>query len=169
MYSGKSTRALPRVGFPIRRSRGQRLVSTSPGLIAAAHVLHRLLAPRHPPCALRLLIVKNTLYAAMEFSRCSPALVRPNEKAAPWRGLSKLSSAAEVDLVLGELVTGRSHHGRAAHRSKSSGIPRKEVIQPQLPLRLPCYDFTPIIDPTFDGSLPCGLGHRLRVLPTFVV
>src|SRR5215471_2814299 len=52
---------------------------------------------------------------------------------------------------------------------KSSGIPRKEVIQPQLPLRLPCYDFTPIIDPTFDGSLPCGLGHRLRVLPTFVV
>ena len=56
-----------------------------------------------------------------------------------------------------------------AYRSKSSGIPRKEVIQPQLPLRLPCYDFTPIIDPTFDGSLPCGLGHRLRVLPTFVV
>jgi len=44
------------------------------------------------------------------------------------------------------------------------------VIQPQLPLRLPCYDFTPIINPTFDGSLlPCGLGHRLRVLPTFVV
>jgi len=43
------------------------------------------------------------------------------------------------------------------------------VIQPQLPLRLPCYDFTPIINPTLDGSLPCGLGHRLRVLPTFVV
>ena len=52
---------------------------------------------------------------------------------------------------------------------KSSGFPRKEVIQPQLPLRLPCYDFTPIIDPTFDGCLPCGLAHRLRVLPTFVV
>ena len=30
---------------------------------------------------------------------------------------------------------------------------RKEVIQPHLPIRLPCYDFTPIIDPTFDGSL----------------
>src|SRR5947209_14736245 len=51
MYSAGSTRALPRVGFPIRRSRDQRLVSTSPALIAAAHVLHRLLAPRHPPCA----------------------------------------------------------------------------------------------------------------------
>ena len=30
---------------------------------------------------------------------------------------------------------------------------RKEVIQPHLPIRLPCYDFTPIIYPTFDGSL----------------
>ena len=36
-------------------------------------------------------------------------------------------------------------------------FPRKEVIQPQLPLRLPCYDFTPIINPTFDGSLPQGV------------
>ena len=30
---------------------------------------------------------------------------------------------------------------------------RKEVIQPHLPIRLPCYDFTPIIYPTFDGWL----------------
>jgi hypothetical protein len=45
---------------------------------------------------------------------------------------------------------------------------RKEVIQPHLPVRLPCYDFVPIAGPTFDGSLPYGLGHRLRVLPTFV-
>ena len=29
---------------------------------------------------------------------------------------------------------------------------RKEVIQPHLPIRLPCYDFTPITSPTFDGS-----------------
>ena len=27
-------------------------------------------------------------------------------------------------------------------------ILRKEVIQPQVPLRLPCYDFTPVADPT---------------------
>ena len=77
----------------------------------------------------------------------------------------------EVDVLLGELsgLTTEVIEGLSAYRSKSSGFPRKEVIQPQLPLRLPCYDFTPIIDPTFDGSLPCGLGHRLRVLPTFVV
>jgi hypothetical protein len=80
MYSGASTTALPVVGFPIRRSRGQRLVSTSPELIAAAHVLLRLLAPRHPPCALILLIEKNSLVTAMEFSRCARKPVRPTEK-----------------------------------------------------------------------------------------
>jgi hypothetical protein len=48
-------------------------------------------------------------------------------------------------------------------------IPRKEVIQPQLPLRLPCYDFTPVTNSTFDRSLPCGLGHGLRVSPASVV
>ena len=30
---------------------------------------------------------------------------------------------------------------------------RKEVIQPHLPIRLPCYDLTLIINPTFDGVL----------------
>jgi hypothetical protein len=45
---------------------------------------------------------------------------------------------------------------------------RKEVIQPHLPVRLPCYDLVPIASPTFDSSPPKGLGHRLRVLPTFV-
>ena len=30
---------------------------------------------------------------------------------------------------------------------------RKEVIQPQVPLRLPCYDFTPVINPTFGAYL----------------
>ena len=30
-------------------------------------------------------------------------------------------------------------------------ILRKEVIQPQVPLRLPCYDFTPVADPTVAG------------------
>ena len=81
MYSGGSTRALPRVSFLIRRSRDQRSVSISPGLIAAAHVLHRLLAPRHPPCALVLLISKNTLCCRY--------------------GVFKVH-AGEVDVVLGE-------------------------------------------------------------------
>jgi len=87
-------------------------------------------------------------------------------------GLSKLNSVhAEVDVrsrralpwtALRPSPPDSSPEGRTAEGGqqverlpeyKSSGIPRKEVIQPQLPLRLPCYDFTPIINPTFDGCL----------------
>ena len=38
-------------------------------------------------------------------------------------------------------------------RSHSEGLLRKEVIQPLVLERLPCYDFTPIIEPTFDRAL----------------
>jgi len=43
------------------------------------------------------------------------------------------------------------------------------VIQPHLPIRLPCYDFIPLTKHTFGASLPCGLGQRLRVHPTRVM
>ncbi len=42
-------------------------------------------------------------------------------------------------------------------------LPRKEVIQPHLPVRLPCYDFVPVTNPTFVScplsvsSLPSGI------------
>ena len=48
-------------------------------------------------------------------------------------------------------------------------LPRKEVIQPHLPVRLPCYDFTPLTLHTFDASAPEGFGRRLRVQTTRVV
>jgi hypothetical protein len=118
--------------------------------------------------------MKNTYKdAAMEFSRCARTGRPPCLEKPPWERSLKTQQRGyvEVDVVLGEPVdrTSKLIHGSGAYRSESSGFPRKEVIQPQLPLRLPCYDFTPITDPTFDGSLPCGLGHRLRVLPAFVV
>jgi hypothetical protein len=31
-------------------------------------------------------------------------------------------------------------------------LPRKEVIHPHVPVGIPCYDLTPITDPTLDGS-----------------
>ena len=61
MYSaaGDTTSLVP--GFPIRTSSDQRSVDSSPRHIAASHVLHRLLMPRHPPCALKhLQTQKNT-------------------------------------------------------------------------------------------------------------
>ena len=45
----------------------------------------------------------------------------------------------------------------------------KEVIQPQVPLRLPCYDFTPVAKPTVVACLSYELAQRLRVNPTPMV
>ena len=46
----------PTTGCPIRKSQDQCLFDSSPGHIAAYHVLHRLITPRHPPCTLNSLI-----------------------------------------------------------------------------------------------------------------
>ena len=46
-----TTHNMPR-GFPIRTPSDHRSFTNSPRLIAGYHVLHRLLMPRHPPCAL---------------------------------------------------------------------------------------------------------------------
>ena len=58
MYSAEDVGALPPTGFPIQKSPDQNLFSSSPKLIAAVHVFHRLLTPRHPPFALNSLATK---------------------------------------------------------------------------------------------------------------
>src|SRR5437763_13761161 len=42
---------------------------------------------------------------------------------------------------------------RFSHRGASALLLRKEVIQPQVPLRLPCYDFIPVTIHTFGACL----------------
>ncbi len=129
MYSGTGTRALPRVSFLIRRSPDQRSVSTSPGLIAAAHVLHRLLAPRHPPCALILLIRKNTCcrYGVFKVrASSSPALLEPEQSRTRRSRLlcdsarslkaqqrAVLSPANRFERYIGRRVLGETETGRA--------------------------------------------------------
>ena len=44
-------------------------------------------------------------------------------------------------------------------RSPMEAVLRKEVIQPQVPLRLPCYDFTPVAELTVAGC-PLLRGRR---------
>jgi hypothetical protein len=171
MYSARDDTALPVPGFPIRASAGQSLLSGSPRLIAAVHALLRLLVPRHPPCALTILTViviadaeapattvifPLLVWPTMRFSRSGEGATAGNSTA----GLSKLSSTGpaprrrsypgSVDVL--EAPAGQE----AGRRALARELPRKEVIQPHLPVRLPCYDFTPITSPTFDGSLPEG-------------
>ena len=47
----------------------------------------------------------------------------------------------------------RKLFSKANLEALSADILRKEVIQPQVPLRLPCYDFTPVADPTVVSCL----------------
>ncbi len=185
MCSKHDDAALPAPGSPIRESTGQRPFNASPWLIAVVHALHRLLVPRHPPCALNILTViasvnsvppsetgraeKMPSFATCQLVRFS----RAGEKPAPAdseRAVSQNSAAYGLTPASGSVdMLGRRPTSRAGTADSQRELPRKEVIQPHLPVRLPCYDFTPITSPTFDGSLPCGLGHRLRVLPAFVV
>ena len=58
MNSAEDVPVLTETGFPIQKSPDQSLFSNSPKLIAAYHVFHRLLTPRHPPFALNSLATK---------------------------------------------------------------------------------------------------------------
>ena len=58
-------------GFPHSEILGSKLVRSSPGLIAAYHVLHRLLAPRHPPNAL--------ISLHHSHDRCPPPFAKTDE------------------------------------------------------------------------------------------
>jgi hypothetical protein len=115
-------------------------VCSSPRLIAAYHVLRRLSVPRHPPCAFLCLISK-----ALEIDfRKIPRL--------PWHPRNhQLSKSADQ-----RLETEYVRATWAPFRAPPTGpVPtrdsRKEVIQPQVPLRLPCYDFAPVTELTLDG------------------
>ena len=60
---------------------------------------------------------------------------------------TRLGSASDRAINLGAI------NAPIPPKDRDSDLPRKEVIQPHLPVRLPCYDFVPITDPTFDGCL----------------
>ena len=74
---------------------------------------------------------------------------------------ARTASSHEDDMTIQRGLTPQSFKV-----SRSNVLLRKEVIQPHVPVGLPCYDLAPVTRLTFGGCLPCGLVHRLRVLPT---
>ena len=90
------------------------------------------------------------LALAIEFSRCSRGRTLKAEQRARQAASGPPGNQC-IDLELPDTPRTNAEGGRGA-----KWLLRKEVIQPQLPLRLPCYDFTPIASPTFDGSLHKG-------------
>ena len=66
--------------------------------------------------------------------------------------MAKGSTRSETPRI-GSIVYRRSTSRDLPKQTAWSIILRKEVIQPQVPLRLPCYDFTPVADLTVVGCL----------------
>ena len=68
--------------------------------------------------------------------------------------------------VDGQNVSKRSDYVSLSAEPLQAGLlgSVKEVIQPQVPLRLPCYDFAPVTALAFGRLPPCGLRHGLRAL-----
>ena len=162
-------------GLPHSGTPGSQPACGSPGTIAACRALLRLSVPRHPPCALSSLgrissgptrkpayslsgtgaHVRHTIGADLSYYPSHTRVVNPNRNTEEC--FASFSPRSER--------SGRSA-SRAFESRRTLLAALKEVIQPQVPLRLPCYDFAPVTELAFGGSLPCGLGHRLRALPT---
>ena len=77
-----------------------------------------------------------------------------------FRSLKTIQVQEEEQSTAKLFVRSFSHSRISAYRPEmkrsdfsSRFLPRKEVIQPHLPIRLPCYDFTPVIGLTFDSWL----------------
>ena len=172
MDSGRGRRDRP-AGLPHSETHGSRAACASPWNIAACRVLRRHPLPRHPSCARKAW--PQNLFARPRL-RTSDA---PAGSTAPsGRGLPLLHSIYLQSLFLSFASgcqrafpkggTPREPGGaiQAEHRPRPelAGLPlKKEVIQPLVPQRLPCYDFIPVTNRSLGASLHCWLSQRLRV------
>src|SRR3954469_23518186 len=180
MYSAGGNRRITSAGFPHSGIRGslaiQRLTaayrsrsrpSSTPGAKASTVCPSYLDGDQRNAYNVPSVIPVRTAHVARAVLRwhdCAVFKVRVEAPARTGRSVSQNSTAwprrrkrraTQVRSTLGtdgELESGGMPNW-PRRRSKSWSFPRKEVIQPHLPVRLPCYDFTPVTSPTFDGSL----------------
>ena len=174
--------AIAAAGLPHSAISGSSRVCHSPELLAAYHGLHRLRVPRHPPHAFSRLTTNTVV--KQNYAHCFKRVTFSCEKVISNKGFNK-----SHDLPLHPLSNSNDPH--ALVRAKGSTIESgwtecveakrlrdafpspegeaysrsvKEVIQPQVPLRLPCYDFAPVTALAFGRLVPCGFRHGLRAL-----
>ena len=114
------------------------------------------IATRKFCCPLSLCCVRLSPSLMLRISSCSTVRSIPSQKLshpsvqAPSSAHLLLRSIAPWQLDSNTTPTFRCLHRLSI--ASSDAFLRKEVIQPHLPIRLPCYDFTPVIRPAFGGS-----------------
>ena len=147
-------------GFPHSGTPGSAPECGSPGTIAASRALLRLPAPRHPPCALYALGLPpwgagHVCALAGNVSRLQPF---PLEHAF-------LATLCGSQGARGG-PRGPAAAGGGGKVGRRSLLPRKEVIQPHLPVRLPCSGFAGAgcsprseLGPALGGPLPLAGWH----------
>ncbi len=107
-------------GFPHSEIRGSTIARISPRLIAACHVLHRLLAPRHPPNALLSLHIHTTARAQ---GQTTPHAAKSRTAApAPSPGSGQVSPGRCASLTH---TTDHLHHVKEHARSTSHPAPSR--------------------------------------------
>src|SRR5947208_16974809 len=89
----------------------------------------------------------------------SPSKLNSSARSDGWPNAASTTPGSPVSIDL---------RCRADGRSRRQQLLRKEVIQPQVPLRLPCYDFTPVTSHTMDGCPPRSEERRVGKKSTSV-
>jgi hypothetical protein len=102
------------------------------------------------------LIPQSILVGLVGLEPTTPALSRRCSNQLSYRPHHHLTHHTKTKALHNCLMTMRSALAHSTllltttdkcERLKSNTISRKEVIQPHLPIRLPCYDFTPVTNP----------------------
>ena len=91
----------------------------------------------------------------MQLSRCAGALGRL-EGGSPRNRVLRATIGRALESI-GDEIFFQAMGAVLDHVRTLACLPRKEVIQPHLPVRLPCYDFTPLTLHTF-GASPLAVG-----------
>ena len=129
MDSASNDAALPAPGCPIRRSSAHSPLSGSPKLFAASHVLHRLLAPRHPPCALSsLTIFRRTTNVRSRSGFLYPYAIVKDRMTNPW-SMSWIRGAHHSD---DHRASKRVVAGSGADRNRTDGLRLAKAALSQL-------------------------------------
>ncbi len=118
---------LQRAGLPHSETHGSQPACGSPWLIAAYHVLHRLLMPRHPPCALHIL---SLIILPVPFFRLRPPRIAPcgTQSRYDQRTASATHIAPAVILTLDTLGAPSRLRPRPAAFTARPALPRNGFI-----------------------------------------